>query len=215
MHWTDPSVIVSAVAATLTLCAVLVALFGRDLRAKFWPPRLHMRLANARGELVTVLLRPQSADPRAEKARYYHLRVNNPRRRVDAVNGVTVTLLRVEARGVSGAYHTTWRGDAALTWRNETEETQRRVIGTRADADLCHVVKDKWLEIAPRQPVPIDLGDRYRAEDAPFDLVVTVQARGNEVDSEIRRWQIVWDCKWEDGEVEMLKHFSVAEVFPQ
>jgi len=60
--------------------------------------------------------------------------------------------------------------------------------------------------------LPNDLKARYLAIEAPIDLIVTVQARGNEVDSCCKRWRIFWDGQWEDGELEMRKHFSVTLV---
>jgi hypothetical protein len=49
-------------------------------------------------------------------------------------------------------------------------------------------------------------------EEMPVDLAVTVQARGNEVDSEVQRWRIFWDGGWEDGDLEMRKHLSVTRL---
>jgi hypothetical protein len=213
--WADPRFWVSVASALFTLGAVLVALFLRELRAKFRPPILKIDLARPNGLSVSVDLYPPHqaipVNPRREKSRYYHVRVSNPRRKADVVNGVTVTLLRVERRGADGVYHETWSGDIPVVWRNETKDTERRIVGTWADADLCSVVKDKWLELHVRI-VPNDLETRYAAGEAPIDLAVTVQARGNEVDSDAKRWRIVWDGKWEDGELEMRKHFSVATL---
>lgn len=60
---------------------------------------------------------------------------------------------------------------------------------------------------------PFDLQWRYRVpEDMPVDLAVTVQARGNEADSEVRRWRVFWDGEWEDGDLEMRKHLSVTPL---
>jgi hypothetical protein len=53
-----------------------------------------------------------------------------------------------------------------------------------------------------------------RSEDMPVDIVVTVQAKGNEVDSETQRWRVFWDGDWEDGDLEMRKHLLVTRLDP-
>jgi len=82
---------------------------------------------------------------------------------------------------------------------------------------LCHVLRGKWLKLAIEKVIPNDLVVCYRAEGEnavtlPIDIAVTVQARGNEVDSEVQRWRIYWDGGWEDGDVEMRKHFHVTRL---
>jgi hypothetical protein len=209
---------VSVVSAFITLLAVLVALFGRDLRALFKPPKLRMDLARENGLAVSVWLTPPPSDtvtqPHMAQGRGYHFRISNPRRKVDKVEGVSVTLLRVENRGKDGEYHETWSGDVPLKWRNEPDNTppERKVVGTWADGTMVGVVKDKWLDISMKV-IPFDLQWRYRVpEDMPVDIAMTVQARGNEADSEIQRWRVFWDGKWEDGDLEMRKHLSVTPL---
>jgi hypothetical protein len=214
MDFTDPMFWATLSAAIATLIAALVALFLRELRAWFRPPKLKMSLSRENGLAVTAhLYPPGQALPvsyRAEKSRYYHLKVSNPRREVDSVNGVAVTLQRLERRGQDGDYYEEWSGDIPIIWRNELPGGERKVIGTWAECDLCSVVKDKWLELHVKLQ-PNDLKVRYLVgQDMPVDFVLTVQARGNEVDSEVQRWRIVWDGRWEDGGVEMRKHLSVT-----
>jgi hypothetical protein len=205
--WSDPRFLVSVASAVITLGAVLAALFLRELRACLRPPRLEMALAHENGLAVTALLISEA--PRKEKTRYYHLRICNPRRKADAVNGVSVTLLRVERKGKDGDYHEAWSGDIPIAWRHERPDSvpERRIVGTWGDIDLCSVVKDKWLQLHVKV-CPIDLTIIYRVGDEmPVDIALTVQARGNEVDSEIQRWRAFWDGEWADGDHEMRKHF--------
>ncbi len=214
----DPKFWVSVVSALITLFAVLVALFGRELRAWIVPPTLNIGLGPKNGLALKVWLIPPPSDtvtePHMAQGRAYHLRISNPRRKIDKVEGVSVTLLRVEKKGKDGSYHETWSGDVPLKWRNEPDGTQpeRKIVGTRADSDFVGVVKDKWLDISMKV-MPLDLQWRYRvSEDMPVDLIVTVQARGNEADSEVHRLRVFWDGEWKDGDLEMRKHFSVTPL---
>ncbi len=219
----DPNFIVQSLIFLATFLAVVVALFQKDMRARFRPSSLKVELARELGYLATSrLFPPGQALPvyyRDSESRWYHLKVTNPRRLVDAVNNVFVSLLRVEQKGGDGQYYETWSGDVALNWRGEMET--RKVIGTWAESDLCWVLKDKWLQLAVRtEGVPINLKWRYRilsegketATTLPVDLVVTVQARGNEVDSEEQRYRIYWNGEWKDGEKEMRQHFHVTRL---
>jgi hypothetical protein len=199
------------------LIAALVALFLRELRAWFRSPKLAMSLARVNGLAVTThLYPPGQAIPvnyRPEKSRYYHLKVSNPRRKADSVHNVVVTLQRLERRGQDGAYHEEWSGDIPIFWRNELPDGERKIVGTWAECDLCSVVKGKWLELHVKVQ-PNDLKVRHLVgQDMPVDIVLTVQARGNEVDSEVQCWRVFWDGQWEDGGVEMRKHLSVTRIY--
>lgn len=204
-------------AAIATLVAALVALFLRELRAWWRPPKLELCLSLKSGAAVTAYLFPSgqggSVEYRPEKSRYYHLRVSNPRRKADSVQGVTVTLLRVQRKGADGHYHHAWSGDIPMAWRNDMSALgERKVVGTWAESDLCSVIRDKFLDLHIKV-FPNDLKWRYEiGGDTPVDIIVTVQARGNEVDSEEYRLRIFWDGEWQDGDVEMRQHFHVTMI---
>ncbi len=51
-----------------------------------------------------------------------------------------------------------------------------------------------------------------RTSNAPYDMVLTLQARAAEGASRLTRFRVSWDGGWEDGEVEMAQHFSVTQV---
>ncbi len=80
-----------------------------------------------------------------------------------------------------------------------------RTIGPDAYADLCSVVKGKWLQLHPL--VAPNNFQVVRRE--PLTFVVTVQARSNETDSAPLRLQISWDGGWHDGAQEMRRHLSM------
>ncbi|WP_116809998.1 hypothetical protein [Steroidobacter cummioxidans] len=216
--WSDPRVWISIVAATGTMGAVIVALFLRELRAIIRPPKLHVELARENGLPITAHLIPPGqvvpAELAPEKSRYYHLKVSNPRRKADAVNGVSVTLLHVERRGQDGQYHSTWKGDVPMVWRNELPDSngEKKIVGTWAESDLCSVARDKSLTLHVKIR-PNDLQWRYAVDETmPVDLIVTVQARGNEADSDERKLRVFWDGHWEDGDLEMRRHFHVTHL---
>lgn len=214
MDWNNTSSWAPFVAAAATLTASVVALFLRELRSWLRPLKLDMQLSREHGLAVTTRIYPPGqaipANSRTEKSRYYHLRVSNPRRKADAVNGVVVVLQHVESKGRDGKYHEIWNGDIPLHWRNELPDDAKKIVGTPAEADLCSVVRDKWLAL-PLKFEPIDLPSRFPVDgELPVDIVVTIQAKGNEVDSEVKRWRIFWDGKWVDGDREMTRHFHVT-----
>ena len=122
-----------------TIGAVLVALFGQAFRAKFFPPKLSLRLENTSGEAI---------QESAWKARYYHLRVSNSRRWSPA-HEVRVVLLREEEPGPNEELQVTWSGNVPLIWKNQPVHPLLRTIGPSAWADLCSVKESKILRIHP------------------------------------------------------------------
>jgi hypothetical protein len=217
--WSDPKLWVSIASTVITLCAILVALFNKELRAYWRAPKLEIALAHAKGVLQTdsriVAPAALNADTEIEfwGVRFYPLRVSNPRRRTDAVSGVAVSIQHIEERGADGGYHTKWTGDAPLRWRNRTDQRKPefRVVGTAADADFCSVTEKGvlWFYFPKSES---DAPRFFLRDGAPFDFRVTVQARGNEVDSEPQKYRVFWDGNWNAGETEMLKHFHVTPV---
>lgn len=194
-----------------TIGAVVVALFGQAFRGKFFPPLLSLSLADPRGELTEVRLAwtdGGQTHERSEAARYYHLRVSNARRWSPAQQ-VQVVLLRVEEAGADGEWVSVWSGDIPLGWRHqEVLPSVLRTIGPEAWVDLCSVVKDKFLQIHPL----IKPNNLETVRRVPTSFIVTVQARGNEADSEPLRLQISWDGNWHDGAQEMQRHLAVKVI---
>ncbi len=195
---------VQLLAAAATLSAVAVALFGQGFRAKFFPPKLSLRLESSEGEKTKIRLtwREDNVEKeRSEDARYFHLRVSNERRWSTA-NQVQVVLLQVEEPGADGQYRVSWVGDVPLGWRHQAVFPTLRTIGPAAHVDLCSVVKDKWLQIHTLiAPYNLDVVRRGATR-----LALTVQARSDEADSAILRVEVSWDGKWHDGAQEMQRH---------
>ena len=124
-----------------------------------------------------------------------------------AITQSGVWLMRVEEPGPGGDLVGTWTGNIPLQWRNQESYPPSRTIGSAAHCDLCNVVKDKWVEIRPLI-IPNNLVPRRKEATK---MVVTLQARANEGESELVRFQIAWDGKWEDGDIEMGNHLRVKE----
>ena len=83
-----------------------------------------------------------------------------------------------------------------------------QTVGRAEDGDLCSVVEGKWLELQP-------LFNSFALDakrDTACKLLVTLQARGVEADSNLLRVKISWDGKWSDDAGEMAHHMVVEEV---
>lgn len=193
-----------------TLAAVLVALFGDWFRARMFSPKLKLQLRNSHGE--TTVVRTQWQDEKGiheslDAARYYHVRVINEKRWPSA-NQVQVHLVRIEEPGADGLLQVTWSGEMPLQWMHQAIYPLARTIGASAYCDLCSVVKDKFIRLHPIVS-PHNLSVE---RPGPVSLVISLQARGNETESGISRFQILWDGKWADDDQQMMKHFVVKDI---
>ncbi|MGH7298193.1 MAG: hypothetical protein ACRELB_24850 [Polyangiaceae bacterium] len=199
---------VSFAVAVGTVGTVIVALFGKALRAKLFPSRLDLTLLSTEGEPSEV--RQVSAGGLATNpvpARYYHLLVSNSRR-WSSIHGVQVFLTRVEEPGPQGRFQACWQGEVPMRWRHQEAYPVMRTIGAPAHADLCFVVKGSDVSLEPLfRPftlrVEIEKKKRIRA---------FFQARGDEGDSEVLCVEIAWAGTWRDGAKEMAKSLAIEVV---
>ena len=192
-----------------TVGAVIVALFG-PFRAKFFPPQLSIVLADPEGELTQVRLAWMENDveqERPEDARYYHVRVSNSRRWSPA-HQAQVFLIQVEEPAADGQFAVSWAGDLPLNWKHQQLFPLLRTVGPTSEADLCSVVKDKWLQLHPLI-VPNNLEAKRRE---PTKLILSVQAKSNECDSRVLRVKVAWDGDWHEGAQEMRRHLVIETV---
>ncbi len=201
---------VEVAAAVSTLLAVLVALFGEAFRGKFFPPLVRAGLASHTGEKTRVRLQWIENDQpmqREEDARYYHLKTWNDRRWSPAQQA-HVVLLRVDEPDAGGALVPTWTGDIPLGWRHQDASSLFRTLGPEAHADICSVVKGKWLQIhAVVQP-----NNLVTVRRSACVLVLHLQVRTNESDSPIVKMRVSWDGGWHDGAEEMKRHLKIEEL---
>lgn len=114
----------------------------------------------------------------------------------------------MEEPDAAGEFKVMWLGEIPIRWRNQEIKPLVRTIGHAEDCDLCSVVKDKWLELHPLiSPFALDTRRKSACQ-----LIVTLQARGVEADSNLLRVKIAWDGKWSDDAEEMAHSMVVKEV---
>jgi hypothetical protein len=195
--------------AVATFAAVLIALFGDWFRARIFSPKLKLQLRNSHGEATVVRMQWQDETgihETRDAARYYHVRVLNEKR-WPAANQVQVHLVRVEELGADGL-QVTWSGEMPIQWMHQAIYPLARTIGASAYCDLCSVVKDKWIRLHP----VVSPHNLSVERPGPVSLIISLQARGNEAESGISRFQIQWDGKWADDDQQMMNHFVVKDI---
>lgn len=117
-------------------------------------------------------------------------------------------MLSIEAPDASGDPKSIWDGYAALGWRHDPNP-EPKVIGYRAECDLCYILRDP-LEVRFSPLIKGQIPERFTE---PFQkFVFTLQARGIEADSRLRRVEISWNGKWSDDKDEMKNYLVVKEV---
>lgn len=199
--------IVQVLIAVGTIGAVFVALFGGWLRGHLVPPKLVLKLKNTHGSETPVIVTGPGGITSETKGRWYHVRVSN-KRRWSPCTQVQVFLLRVEEPDAASEFKMKWVGEIPIRWRNQEIKPLVQTIGRADDGDLCSVVKEGGLSLQPLfRSFALDA-----KRDAACQLIVTLQARGVEADSNLLRVKISWDGEWSDDAGEMAHHMVVEEV---
>jgi hypothetical protein len=192
-----------------TFLAVFVALFGEWVRARVFPPRFRLGLVRKEGERTQLTALVSGVSTFIDDVRYYHLRVSN-RRRWSPATDVQVCLTRIEEPGRDGHTQVTWVGNVPIRWRDQELVPLLRTLGSAADCDLCRVEKSKGLFL-----MPLILPNNLIAHrSGKCHLVVHLQARSNQADSEVVRIGINWDGRWENGDKEMQQHLQIDDTLP-
>lgn len=196
------------VVALGTLAVALVALFGDMVRGLFAkPPRL--KILDEKGVTAKVKLSFTDGEgqlqERFEDARYYHIEVANPRRRLAPLRGVRVYLVMVEQRSADQTFRPIWNARIPVMWRTQAVQPLLQDIGPAAHADLCSVVKGKFLQLH-LLTTPFDLETVYRE---PVALRLTFLAHGLLVDSAPFPVEVHWDGEWDDDAEKMSRHLVV------
>lgn len=210
---------VNALIATATLGAVLAALFGDWFRARWFPPRLALSMPMPEGVRTPVGLSwrddqgVEHTDTR--DGRYYHVEVRNTARGAEATQ-VQVCIVRLEEPRADGQFEITWTGELPLRWMHQQIHPVVRVVGRTAIADLCSVVRDKWVELHPMIGA-MNFNARRRKEHpaAQRDFIVSLEALSAEGSSPPLRLRITWDGEWADGDTEMRRHLVINDVTSQ
>ena len=191
-----------------TLLTVGVALFGEQLRAKVFPPRLKLKLLRKEGEKTQLR---SNLGVVVDDVRYFHLQVWNERRWSPAEQ-VQVYLTRLAEPGPSDELQVTWVGNVPLRWRDQEVVPLLQTVGAAKDCDFCMVQKKEGtLSLMPLL-VPNNLNARRQGK---CRFVAWLQVRSNQADSEVIRIQVAWDGLWEDGDTEMKRHLVVERLGPE
>jgi len=191
-----------------TVGAVVVALFLEPLRTWLFPPTLRLRLNEGFG--LGIDREAPQGRKHSTPVWWFCLKVSSGRRRLP-VHGVRVILTKI--RDDEG--HTTYGGEIAMTWGLTKEAT--RTIGPEAVVDLCALYEDRVtpegerlglvLELQPARPIPHTLPKQVLPGKP---VILSFQARGDEVDSHTLDVRIAWDGKWGATEKEIKEHLSVG-----
>lgn len=169
-------------AATGTTLAAIVALGGDWLKRQVFRVRLQVNLAAPHGECVPDLAPDGDGRPTRPLRfkRYCHLRVSNSNRWAP-IRAARLYLLRVQPLG------TIWEGEAPLTWRHLKPE-EIRDVGPTWDSDFFVLSEGNLIFRRSDRG-----GDEISFSAEQMPILVTVQARGLEADSEEETFKIEWD----------------------
>ena len=195
--------VVNWLIAAGTVGAVVVALFGKALRGKWYPPKFGFRILKPEGEFCPIT---DNEGKHIADGGYYHLKVHNSRTWVSATH-VQLRLIRIEALGPDSQPQIVWDGDIPIRRRHQEFYPTESVIGSTVHYDLCAVVNTS--------PPTLSLMPIVQANNLPIQwkgvthFVASFQMKSAERDSEIVRVQVDWDGKWEGGDTEIRKHFKL------
>jgi hypothetical protein len=179
-----------------TLRAVAVALFGKWLQAKTFPPRLELTLRSAQGSLTERRWPSGLAAPE----RWYRLRVSNGRR-WSPIRGVRIMLIRIDRRGATGEYRTASEGETPMRWEHQELNPTVRTVGPLACGPSATSRRAPTPSCWRRCTAPSTCPRAIRADE---NVILSFEARGEEGDSAILRVRIHRNEKWarttRDGE---------------
>lgn len=183
-------------ATAATLAAVGVALY-LGLR-KPTLPKLKLKVLREEGERTTL--------NSGEDVHYYHLEVRNEERAVVATM-VQVYFTVLQAEQPDGSLKEVWRGNLPLNWRDQKYVPRFQKIGAARDCDLCCVRKLSGLALLPLF-MPNSLLP-YSQWTAPCRLILSIQVRSNQADSDMVRVEISWKGTWAE---DMRAHLQVKII---
>lgn len=191
-----------------TCSAVIVALFGNVLRG-IVGPRLTLELNDPNSVLQEFDWETSDGQKGRGVAWYYHVRVGNTWRRLVEAHAVQVYLLRIEKLGTDG-YQTVWAGHGVpLEWQHQSVREVRPTIGAPLLADILQV-RSGLLTIKPLI-LPVAFPGIYTQQ---CNLVLTLQARSNERDTDLLRLHVSWDGGWDKEADDMSRHLSIEPIEP-
>jgi hypothetical protein len=174
-----------------TVGAVIVAIYS-IFRKRL--PRLDFGLLRPKGE------RTRLTDT-GEDVRYYHLRVWNENRFVPG-DDAQVFITRIEDLHRK----TIWLGNLPLRWRDQEFVPLFQKVGSEKHADLCRIGQQNGLTLLPLYE-PNNFTVNYPGR---CHLILWVQARSNQADSDPLKVEINWNGIWDDDDKTMLDHITIT-----
>jgi hypothetical protein len=198
-----------------TIGAVVVALFGKPIRSKLFPPHLQMKLRSEAGEKTPRIIdRLPDGQLRYENARFYHLKVSNSRGDWSPAKDVEVILVGIE----DGANRLRWEGEVPMRWRNQEYVPNTRRIGPEGDCDLCFIGNESGFSLLVRFALTsltttAESGVNTQDLRGQCMMVVRLQARcSNQVHPVTFRFQLAWNGAWADGDAEMRQNMVIDQL---
>ena len=194
--------------AIATFFAVIVALFGDNIKVFFFPLKLKIRLRNSIGEFTFIVSKANAFGKELEmeqNARYFHLVISN-KAKYSISNQTQVFLQRIEQLNEDGKIEIKWTGEVPMQWMHQSIYPIARTIGQDAICDLCYVT-DRFFKLLPIIS-PNNLATEYHSST----IILTLQAKGNEGVSPILKIKIEWDGIWDRDDTEMSKHFIIKDI---
>lgn len=183
-----------------TLLLAAVAIWGPAFREKFYSPLLNIELRDSKGT--------QSRFSDGTMSYYYHILVKN-KRRMSPAHNVRVVIRALFRNSSDGTMEPTiFPGTMELEWQYTSYKPQYQIIGAESTCDLGFIKKGKDFTLCTR----------YRSRSfnktlsAGNQMIVTIVALSDEVESEELRLEIAWDGKWDDDSNIMCKHLIVKPV---
>lgn len=187
---------VQVAVAVGTIGAVVVAVFGKPIRSRWFPPRIQMKLRSAVGEKTPrIIERLPSGECRFENARFWHVRISNSRGDWSPAKDVEVILVGIE----DGADRLVWEGEVPMRWRNREHVPGTRRIGPEGDCDLCYIGEESGLSLLVRFALTslnttAENGINTQGIKGRCTMVLRLQARcSNQVRPATFRFRLTWN----------------------
>jgi len=195
--------------AVATFGAVIVALFGSYLHARFWPPKLKLTPKSIGDKPIPTIL-TKGSETENTSSWWCNLLVENLRSWSPA-RDVRVQILSLATPDSSGRFRPDWEGHGVpLSWSFQQFKAATLTIPPSDEVNLFSVQKASRLG----GPHTFKLHPLFRSFDLqadwtePCKIAVVVQAKSPDGDSLPLRLEVSWDGKWSDDAAQMKRHLT-------
>ena len=188
-----------------TIAVAILAIWGDRVRHLLGlGPRLNLVLHDPSGELISM----PEGDGSVTPARYYHVRVSNSHRWIQATNVrvVVVGLARPAADGSLTAEPLI--GPLQLMWRFSSYHATFSIVGPDDICDLGYLKHGEHFRLTPYVS-PTNFPGSLNANER---MQVELRAVADNAESQSICIEVSWDGKWIEDTIEMGRHLVVKEV---